>query len=275
MPERLKIAGLAIGALLWGAAGARAQDVDVEGGKDHPLISRYPGSVMSRYSMKQFDEYDLLVARASSAGTPEKSQHLEGKVTLILYTSPEERSALEVYRNYEGALTRAGFTPLFSCRGQEGPGSCGPMGTIHSTLHNWGGFEEDQQRYLAARLTRAAGEVFVALYVDPRYAVLDVVEVKPMEGGLVTVSAAALANDITRSGHASVYGIYFDTGKWDVKPESDATLREIAQLLQQNRAYRLHVVGHTDNVGDIAMNLDLSQKRAVAVVQALDRKSVV
>jgi len=42
---------------------------------------------------------------------------------------------------------------------------------------------------------------------------LYVVEVKPMEGGLVTVDAAALAGDITQTGHSAVYGIYFDTGK--------------------------------------------------------------
>jgi outer membrane protein OmpA-like peptidoglycan-associated protein len=45
------------------------------------------------------------------------------------------------------------------------------------------------------------------------------------------VNAASLAGDINRTGHASVYGIYFDTGKADVKPESDATLKEIARLL--------------------------------------------
>jgi outer membrane protein OmpA-like peptidoglycan-associated protein len=43
-----------------------------------------------------------------------------------------------------------------------------------------------------------------------------------------------------------VYGIYFDTAKADVKPESDAALKEIAKLLQQNSALKLHVVGHTD-----------------------------
>ncbi len=37
-----------------------------------------------------------------------------------------------------------------------------------------------------------------------------------MEAGLVTVNAESLARDITRTGHAAVYGIYFDTGKADL-----------------------------------------------------------
>ncbi|TYO99285.1 hypothetical protein EDC39_103129 [Geothermobacter ehrlichii] len=41
-----------------------------------------------------------------------------------------------------------------------------------------------------------------------------------METGLVKVDARALLNDIERSGHASIYGVHFDTGKTDVKPES-------------------------------------------------------
>jgi len=80
------------------------------------------------------------------------------------------------------------------------------------------------------------------------------------------------ASDITRTGHAAVYGIYFDTGKADVKPESDATLKEIAQMLQQAPALTVHVVGHTDNVGTLASNMDLSRRRADAVVQVLTSK---
>jgi hypothetical protein len=46
-----------------------------------------------------------------------KSQHLEGKLTHIHYTMPENHSALEVFRNYEAALKSGGFVELFSCVG--------------------------------------------------------------------------------------------------------------------------------------------------------------
>jgi len=93
-------------------------------------------------------------------------------------------------------------------------------------------------RYLSAKLARPEGDVYLSLLVDDQGGLggpgvdLYVVEMKPMESDLITVTAASLANDISRTGHASVYGIYFDTGKADIKPESDATLKEIARLLQ-------------------------------------------
>jgi outer membrane protein OmpA-like peptidoglycan-associated protein len=104
---------------------------------------------------------------------------------------------------------------------------------------------------------------------------LYVIEVKSMESELITVNAASLANDINRTGHASVYGIYFDTGKADIKPASDATLNEIAKLLQGDPKLKLYVVGHTDNQGALDLNMDLSRRRAEAVLTALTMKYAV
>ena len=66
-----------------------------------------------------------------------------------------------------------------------------------------------------------------------------------------------------------MYGIYFDTGKADVKPESNAVLDENAKLLQQYSTLKLHVVGHPDNAGSLASNMDLSRRRADAVSKVL------
>jgi OOP family OmpA-OmpF porin len=54
-----------------------------------------------------------------------------------------------------------------------------------------------------------------------------------------------------------------------VKPESEATLKEIAKLLQEHGDLKLCVVGHTDNQGGFDMNMDLSRRRADAVVKVL------
>jgi len=132
---------------------------------------------------------------------------------------------------------------------------------------NWG------SRRLSAKLNRPEGDVYASLNlwqtsVFPE-ANVDIIEMQPMEAGLVTVNAEALAGDISRTGHVAIYGIYFDTGKADLKPESEPTLAEIAKLLQRNPQLKLHVVGHTDSVGELAMNMDLSKRRAQAVVLAL------
>jgi outer membrane protein OmpA-like peptidoglycan-associated protein len=259
-----------IGLLVLGASCcALAQQQDVEGGKDHPLISRYPGSVIAEYVAREFDEYSLPLGKITDNKWA-KSQHLEGKVTRIHYESPLNRSPLEIFRNYTQALQNAGFQTLFTCSNGD---QCGG-GTVETT--GWCAGCSPYQ--ISAKLSRPDVDIYVSLHLEqdnpgvPAQVQLDVIEMKAMQSGMVSVNAEALAGDITRTGHASIYGIYFDTGKADIKPESDATLKEIAKLLQQDAQLKLYVVGHTDNVGTLMANTDLSQRRADAVLNALTTK---
>lgn len=254
---------------------AFAQEEDREGSKDHPLISRYPGSIIGYYKVTKFDEY-ILPLGTFKEDKLSKSQKLEGKVTQITYSAPEDRSTLEIYRNYELALKKAGFETLFSATSKElGEGWQDAFAAaISRATENLNAYLGGEGRYLSAKLTRPEGDVYVALYValgwySHAMVQLDVIEVKPMETGLVTVNAEVLAEDIARTGHVAIYGIYFDTGKADVKPESEPTLKEIAKLLQQSPKLQLYVVGHTDNVGTLNSNMELSKLRAEAVVKAL------
>jgi OmpA-OmpF porin, OOP family len=253
-----------------------AQKADIQNSKDHPLVSRYPGSFITLYSVSEFDEFNLPLSKVTGAGTFEKSQHLEGKITRIGYDAPAGRTILEVFRNYESALQKGGFTTLFSCANAE-CGSAGRVKLLGTAADDW--VWNAGHRYISARLARAEGDVYVSMHIGQwadltrgSLIMLYIVEVKPMEGGLVTVDAAALGGDITRTGHAAVYGIYFDTAKAELKPESDAALKDIAKLLQQTAQLILFVVGHTDNVGSLASNMELSKRRADTVVAALITK---
>ena len=100
---------------------------------------------------------------------------------------------------------------------------------------------------------------------------LTIVEKEAMQQEVVA-DADAMGNDINTTGHVSVYGIYFDTGKSEIKPESDAAISEIAKLLKNSGALKIYVVGHTDNVGSFDSNMKLSKERADAVVKALSGK---
>ena len=258
------------------AATAMAQDKDANGSKDHPLVSRYPGSFIRDYMQKEYDEFTLPLGKLVDDKFT-KSQPLEGKITRIIYSAPLGRSTLEVFRNYQGALRNGGFTTLFTCA----LGQCLERGGCFAKLYSnyaecW--TEQHGVRYLSAKLARPEGDVYVSVFTENGMSNsgpavhLYVIEMKPMEAELITVDAASLANDLNRTGHASVYGIYFDTGKADVKPESDAALKEIAKLLQQDPKLKLHVVGHTDNVGTLVSNMDLSRRRADAVAKVLTTK---
>ncbi|NOY86758.1 MAG: DUF4892 domain-containing protein [Deltaproteobacteria bacterium] len=236
-------------------------------GKDHPLIKRYPGSEIGKYFVKDFDEVQMPTGKSGRKGFADTIT-VKGKVTGIIYRNPKKRSTLEIYENYEQAMKSAGFEFLFTCADK----ACGVPGVADPLLsYRWACFE---QRHATGKLARPEGDIFVNLHVCKgiNKTFLGIVESKPMETGLVKVDANALANEIDRTGHASIYGIYFDTDKTDVKPESEQALGEIAQLMKNRPDLKLFVVGHTDSVGNLDYNKDLSIRRARAVVEVLAGK---
>jgi outer membrane protein OmpA-like peptidoglycan-associated protein len=191
-------------------------------------------------------------------------------------------------RNYQAALEKAGLKPVFSCAKETCGGNFGEfwldkrLGNNFiqgsSDYHSPFNYGRMEPRYLLAKgVTRDGMLVHVAVYATAPVegknggVYLEIVEAKEMEGGKVSANldAAGMAKGIAAEGKVAVYGVYFDTGKADVKPESKAALAEMAKLLQQDAQLKVYVVGHTDNQGAIAQNVELSQKRADAVIKAL------
>jgi OOP family OmpA-OmpF porin len=228
----------------------------------HPLIKGFEGSVIEGQEVKEFDEQQLVIGKVQDDGSV-KTVKLEGKVTKIDYRDPDDRSSLERIRNYEQAFKKAGFEIKFICNKEE----CGPEIGIETIGYY------PPERYLTAFQKRKEGNVWIGVFVKAGpWTQIRVVEEKPMETGMVKVTADILEENIIKDGHMAVYGIYFDNGKSDIKPESDETIKEIATLLQKNPSLQIYVVGHTDNVGKLKDNMALSQKRAEAVVNELITK---
>jgi flagellar motor protein MotB len=228
----------------------------------HPLIKGFEGSVISGQEVKEFDEQTLVIGKVQDDGSV-KTVKLEGKITKIDYSDPENRSSLERIRNYEQAFKKAGFEIKFMCGKEE----CGHEIGIETI-----GFYPPE-RYLTAFQKRKEGNVWIGVFVPAGpWSKIIVVEEKPMETGMVKVTADFLKTNILKDGHVAVYGIYFDSGKSDIKPGSAEALTEIATLLKGNTSLQIHVVGHTDNVGKLNDNMELSQKRAEAVVRGLVTK---
>ena len=278
---------------------AWAQTPDVKGSRDHASISRYAGSYIVGFETRDYDELTLSLGGTVPVKDPgvfaftfSKSQRVEGRLTRILYVAPEGRSSLEVLRNYEAALKKAGFQTLFSCTDRE----CDSDGNVsrfenkvypqarrltNGPLSESAFTRPRDVRYLAARLAAPGKEVYASLMVavetfdhfkatvNHPLALLEVVETKAMDTGMVTVDADAMATEIANTGRIALYGIHFDTGRDVIKAESEPTLAEIGKLLKQNRALKLYVVGHTDNAGTYDENMDLSTRRAKSVVAHL------
>ena len=140
---------------------------------------------------------------------------------------------------------------------------------LSNDLSNW----YRKPYYLLAKKSLPTGNVYVALFIggfEDEVGVQQVIlQEKAVQTGLVSVNADSLKQQIDVDGKALIYGIYFDTGNAQIKAESKPTLDAIAELLKRNPDLLLYVVGHTDDTGDGAANVNLSKQRADSVVAAL------
>lgn len=104
-----------------------------------------------------------------------------------------------------------------------------------------------------------------AVDVDEQGYIVHIIEETDMTQEIELDIKDALAKD----GKIPLYGIFFDTDKSLIKPESDKELTKLVTYLKENPSVNIFVVGHTDNTGDFAHNLKLSKERAAAVVKYL------
>ncbi len=90
---------------------------------------------------------------------------------------------------------------------------------------------------------------------------IEVVEVEVMQQDI----AVTMDEAIDKEGKIALYGILFDVGKSDIKPESAEALKQITDYLNANPAVKIYIVGHTDNTGSFANNITLSKARAESI----------
>lgn len=81
----------------------------------------------------------------------------------------------------------------------------------------------------------------------------------------IAVGAPDTRNQLITEGKLVTRGILFDVNSDKIKPQSYACVKEIADVLKENPAVNVQIIGHTDSDGDDAKNLDLSKRRAAAV----------
>lgn len=268
---------------------------DVGAAKDHPAIQRFVGSWIIGYRQMEWDAIDLPVNEQVDNEKFKNLVTIEGKVTHISYLAPLGKSSLEVFRNYEQALIAAGFKRKFSCerdclkfffawqnlKFSDGmlwlPSGLGSIyvGTGRYSIGNPA--VRDEGRIWSGTLTKNGQTTQVlmytsaAKYIDSGIATtyLHIAEPKAMPSGQVGVNAKAMQSSLSEDGKIALYGLFFDTGKVEIKAESKPQLEEMAKLLRTQANAKFFVVGHTDNVGNFDANQSLSTQRAQAVVNAL------
>jgi outer membrane protein OmpA-like peptidoglycan-associated protein len=220
-------------------AAPQAKEADLKGCADHPLLTRMDNMRIKTCRSVEFDRFVFKTGKATT-------NPVEGRLFEIRYEAHAGATApspLAIIRNHQQAIAKIGG-----------------MVQLEDTRYTVLSVEKDGKE-VWAQVDTAWGRGYVLTIVEKQAMVQEVV-----------ASAEVFQAGLKTSGHVEVPGIFFDTGKADLKPESDAALAEVAKLLKAEPALKVYVVGHTDNVASLDLNTKLSQARADAVVQALVAK---
>ena len=207
-------------------------------------MSRMPGCQIFECEKKEFDQYEFVINKASEKKT------LEGSGEFNNFACPATVSQLQLQRNAEAALRKSGYTIVYSGK-------------------------HEAERYPIVTAYKGAQWIQIQMGDFNELSTYEqtTVLVKAMTQEM-SATAQAMSDAIAKSGKLDVYGITFATGQAAITLQSDAVLSDLLAVLNANADWRLRIEGHTDNVGDKAANLKLSNARAGAVVAWLTGKGI-
>jgi OmpA-OmpF porin, OOP family len=279
---------------------------DADGSADSAFTGRYAGSTIVGQTTTAFDELNLpagpAVAKTKSFA---KTVAQKGRVSRLIYVSPEQRSSLEVFGNYVDALKTKGFTPVFECANA----GCGAnfKDLKYSAKEPFVVVSKDADtrrvavsramfnkvvdpRYALLKKGEAGNETYISVFAaqnaggsfgdvskalrDRVGVLIEIVEPGVREDKIVTLTADEIGNSLGADGRVVFYGLFFDFDKATITPESVPQLAEMVAFLNADENLRAYVVGHTDNKGELEYNVKLSSARAKAVVGALVKAGI-
>ena len=256
------------------------------------VIQPFEGSEISAQYAADFDQITMLVDDDMSDDTYTRVS-IEGIARATLVNGPRGKSVLEISRSFENALQEAGFELLFARPLQATPypdggsgsrfwvrdlkdvngnrtyvsvGEANNAGTILNYLQSASGY------YLSARRETPTEETYFALTIsaDRNYYRMEEVTRALMADDTVTISEVGVTSGMDAEGRAVLFGVQFDVGSSVLRPSSTASIEIIANVLR-DRPGNFYVVGHTSDTGSFELNMQLSQDRAAASIDALGR----
>jgi outer membrane protein OmpA-like peptidoglycan-associated protein len=246
-------------------------------------ISPIENSSVHHEETVNFNKYQFVTGPVEK-GSNKSVIPLEGKVSAILYKATEKNSTYEIFSFYKAFLKNKKFDIVFTCE----KNACGV--NFNSNWYDLNPFakndgwnnsapitngSKENLYYIAAKKKADGSDFYVSIFINagwwnyPAYKI-DVVQVKSMEAKVIP--ASQIGQMLITDGHISFYGITFDSGKYEIKPESEETLAELSTFLKSIKNEKFYVVGHTDDMGVFADNMKLSEARALSVVDVLTKK---
>lgn len=263
---------------------------DIENSRDHELLTRYPESKIINYFTRDYYEMPFAIKAGKPEKEPQKWLDVAGRQTSIVYELPLGKSTVEVMKNYQDAFKAKNAEILYQCKGGDCDGTTAWynakfFNTIYSKdkrqsngeishYFPFGGYHTEQ-RYMVGKITTSDKIFYVEIGMTPTYdgqpvkVCVEVIEQEAMQSDLITLNADILKDILEKEGKIILDGILFDTGKSTLKESSFSVIAMIGEYLNNNLEARIYIVGHTDDVGSLDTNLQLSEDRAGAVVSVL------
>jgi len=244
---------------------------DAEGCKDHPLFNRMPNYYLERCEEVEFGSMKFPVGAPDPNNENKiKMEAVEGKIMAFYYYLKEgakPASGLQIMRNFQNAAKQNGGVILGEyqgwCKGMYEYGNSINDGVIPwpNGCTNWS---------TTIKLAKDNKEVWV--YVQPNDEGYNMV-IAEKEAMKQDIQANEMFDALNKEGFIALY-INFETGKADIKAESQKIIDQIVQMLKDNPTLNISIEGHTDNVGTPQSNQTLSENRARAVMNAIVEKGI-
>ncbi|MBX2914981.1 MAG: OmpA family protein [Cyclobacteriaceae bacterium] len=113
-----------------------------------------------------------------------------------------------------------------------------------------------------------------ALYVDKPGFLFNSEYFNYKEGNQHAVTKNITLEPVHENAAIILNNIFFDTDKYELRPESMLELEKVVTFLANNPSIIIEIAGHTDNSGTETYNLKLSENRAKSVASFLVSKNI-
>lgn len=223
--------------------------------------------------------YAMPIGAFSDAGIPMRL--VEGHVLRRTWQLRGDATALQVLDPLRQQLVAQGYEILFQCAAQQ----CGgfdfrfgievvPAPDMVVNLSDYHFLsaarpqDGDADLPVASLLVSRSGSASYVQLIEVtsvEQAPLELTTTEPV-APLVSISLDEL---LLQQGHAVLEGVVFNTGDARLGQDAIASLDDLAQFLVSQPQARILIVGHTDTVGTLSNNVDLSLRRAGAVKDAM------
>jgi outer membrane protein OmpA-like peptidoglycan-associated protein len=260
---------------------------DIWGSSDHKILNRYPESIITHYRISQ-EAYPYLLGDWLGSEDSSQVERIQGTVTRISYLLNDEIAPSRVLYYFEEELKEKGFEILYQTYSLKDLHSFINT-TMPDSIVNGNGPQNKQYNYITTGIsaylvaekddglktqlmTVAASE---NKYMRKTAYSLDLVEYVDTNILKGTIDADYINNQLETQGKVAIYGISFKPGTDTLMPVSDSSIAIVADYLRKSDTTKIIITGHTLQMEDLEVSLDLSEKRARRVTTVLEEKFLI